>query len=134
MLKKLFYIGLGISIIAAKKSVSFLTQGREWAGKQIKNEKDIAGSQLEPPLEADSPESTEEVFSKVDERAAIARSDDLTKITGIGPTYAKRLKEAGITTFAALSKKTPEELQTLTMASGKSADTDSWITQAQELS
>jgi predicted flap endonuclease-1-like 5' DNA nuclease len=134
MLKKLFYIGLGISIIVAKKSVSYFAEGREWAGEQIKHVKDAAGSLPEASVGTDSPTSTKEVSSKVNERATMTGSDDLTKINGIGPTYAKRLKEAGITTFATLSEKTPEELRTLTMASGKSADTDSWINQARELS
>ncbi|MFL7840369.1 MAG: helix-hairpin-helix domain-containing protein [Candidatus Promineifilaceae bacterium] len=127
MLKKLFYIGLGFSIVAVKKSVSYFREGKEWAGEQIKNVKNTDSAK------EDSRTSSEVILSKVKEPAVPAGTDDLTKINGIGPTYAKRLKDAGVTTYQALLDKTPEELRTLTKAAGKSADTESWISQARDL-
>ncbi len=38
-----------------------------------------------------------------------AGEDDLTEIVGIGPAYARRLAEHGITTFAALAGADPDE-------------------------
>ncbi|SNT27045.1 50S ribosomal protein L21 [Antarctobacter heliothermus] len=40
--------------------------------------------------------------------AAVETGDDLTQITGVGPAAAKKLVEAGITTFAALAAVDPE--------------------------
>jgi large subunit ribosomal protein L21 len=51
----------------------------------------------------------------------------LTEIKGIGPVFAKRLAEAGITTFAALAEASPEHLREVTKAT---ADPDEWIAQA----
>jgi predicted flap endonuclease-1-like 5' DNA nuclease len=134
MLKKLFYIGLGISIIVAKKSVSYLAERKEWASEQVKHVKD-ADITTPPvtPEETDSSETSEGVTIGVKETSEMNGADDLTKIYGIGPTYAKRLKDAGVSTFVALSEMTPEELRNLTNAAGKSADTESWIIQAREL-
>ncbi|WP_417209988.1 50S ribosomal protein L21 [Antarctobacter sp.] len=39
---------------------------------------------------------------------AVETGDDLTQITGVGPAAAKKLVEAGITTFAALAAVDPE--------------------------
>lgn len=40
--------------------------------------------------------------------AKVETGDDLTQITGVGPAAAKKLVEAGITTFAALAAVDPE--------------------------
>ncbi|MEZ4868183.1 MAG: phospholipase D-like domain-containing protein [Caldilineaceae bacterium] len=64
-----------------------------------------------------------------------APRDDLTKIRGIGPTYASRLYAAGITTFAALAQLTPAEIRAVAAPgrAGNFIDAESWITQAETL-
>jgi large subunit ribosomal protein L21 len=57
------------------------------------------------------------------------RHDDLTEIKGIGPVYALRLAETGITTFAALARMSPQLLREITRATA-AADTEDWIAQA----
>lgn len=61
--------------------------------------------------------------------------DDLTKITGIGPTYAGRLYSAGITTYAALAQLTPAQIKAIVAPgrTGNFIDAAAWITQAQAL-
>ena len=54
--------------------------------------------------------------------------DDLTAIKGIGPVYASRLSDMGITNFRALADANPETLAT---AVGSTVDAVAdWVTQA----
>lgn len=64
-----------------------------------------------------------------------AARDDLTKIRGIGPTYAGRLYAAGITTYAALAQLTPAEIKAIVAPgrAGNFIDASSWVAQAQAL-
>lgn len=64
-----------------------------------------------------------------------AARDDLTKIRGIGPTYAGRLYDAGVTTFAALAELTPAALKAIVAPGrvGNFLNVDSWIEQARAL-
>ena len=59
--------------------------------------------------------------------------DDLTQIDGIGPTFARRLGEAGITTFAQLAALSPEKAREITRVTVQSDPAD-WIAEAQSLS
>lgn len=54
----------------------------------------------ESPEEAEAPEAPES-------------ADDFTQIRGIGPRFAQALRDAGITTFAALARETPDTLAEL---------------------
>jgi hypothetical protein len=57
-----------------------------------------------------------------------AEPDDLTEVNGIGPVFAQRLADAGITTYAALAGMTEEQLtETLGSRLGK---TDSILDEA----
>jgi predicted flap endonuclease-1-like 5' DNA nuclease len=57
--------------------------------------------------------------------------DDLTDVKGIGPVYAERLAEAGVTTFAELAA---ADLAVVADAAGVSESTaTSWIEQAAAL-
>lgn len=61
-----------------------------------------------------------------------APADDLTTIKGIGPVYARGLKELGITTYAQLAAATAEQV-TAGMDVRGTANVDSWIAQARDL-
>ena len=60
--------------------------------------------------------------------------DDLTMIDGIGPAYAGRLNEAGITTFSRLAELSVDEIREYTKLSESQGDPESWLAQAQKLS
>jgi predicted flap endonuclease-1-like 5' DNA nuclease len=54
-------------------------------------------------------------------------ADDLQQIPGIGPTFASRLAEDGITTYSRLSQMTADELRAIV---GNRADVEQWIADA----
>jgi large subunit ribosomal protein L21 len=62
-------------------------------------------------------------------RAATLAADDLTEIKGIGPVFAERLHQAGITTFADVAKASADHLREVTHATSV-ANPDEWIAQA----
>jgi predicted flap endonuclease-1-like 5' DNA nuclease len=67
--------------------------------------------------------------AKADEAAA----DDLTEVVGIGQVYAKRLRKEGVSTFKALAKLKPAQLQKIiSPAKWQTLDFESWIEQARE--
>lgn len=62
-----------------------------------------------------------------------APADPLQEIRGIGNVYARRLREAGIRTFADLASLTPDEARALAQAQPWQADAADWIEQARAL-
>ena len=72
--------------------------------------------------------------TKVEKETAVtAEPDDLTIVKGIGPTFARRLQDAGVTSFAALAALSPERAREITRAANWQADTADWIVEAKEL-
>lgn len=66
--------------------------------------------------------------------AAPAAEDDLTRLHGIGPVFARRLNAAGITTFALLAAADPHRLLEITGAKPWQAiDPQTWIDEARSL-
>lgn len=58
------------------------------------------------------------------------KSDDFTLINGIGPTFARRLHEAGIHTFADLAALTPATIKEVVKIADWQGDPAGWIAQA----
>lgn len=79
-------------------------------------------------------ESAKTAASSVSETAKATvtelTTDDLTVIDGVGPTYAKRLVEAGIDTFKALAKADVEQVAETAKVSTKAAE--GWIAEAKK--
>lgn len=59
--------------------------------------------------------------------------DDLQQISGIGPVYARRLEEAGITRYAQLAALTAQEVRERIQLEDWRGGIDSWIAQARAL-
>ena len=84
---------------------------------------------------AEAPKAEKAPVKKADPAKAAAGSDDLTQLKGVDPAYAKKLNEAGITSFAqiaALDEAGIAELEEKLNASGR-VERDGWIEQAKEL-
>jgi polyhydroxyalkanoate synthase len=58
-------------------------------------------------------------------------ADDLQEIDGIGPTYAQRLHDGGILTFADLAHQTTEQVMEISGVRSEAA-AGSWIHEAEE--
>lgn len=83
----------------------------------------VKGGSAAPAAKAEAPKKA--AASKAD-AAPAAGGDDLTKITGVGPAAAKKLNEAGITTYAELAKVDPDTFEATKVK-------PEWVEQANEL-
>lgn len=88
---------------------------------------------VQQPMNRPVPPTQEEIIPIVDTPVASTSQpsvpDDLTAINGIGPAYARRLAEGGITTFAAVAASTPEHLRQVARATAM-AKPEEWIAQS----
>lgn len=110
--------------------------------EEPKKAKKAAPKKAEAPVEAkeEAPKAKPAAEKKAPAKKAAPAADagtpdDLTALKGVGPAYAKKLNEAGITTFAQLASLTPEgvtELEEKLNAAGR-VERDGWIEQAKEL-
>ena len=83
-----------------------------------------------------APAATEPVAAERTASAIVTgRPDDLTQIKGIGPVFARRLNDAGITTFAQLAQATPDQLHEIVQAAEwQAVEPAAWIADARALS
>ncbi len=124
------------------KAAAQLDEGKEKIEVLAEEVKDSA----EQVAEAVEEETVEEVAEPVEEEtvedepeaveepvAEASEPDDLSKIEGIGPVYQQLLKDAGVGTFEAISKKTTAELEQIIKDAGKRrpASVDTWVEQAE---
>src|SRR5574341_37876 len=67
------------------------------------------------------------------QKTVLVERERLEDIYGIGPTYGRRLRDAGISTFEELADRSPDELERII---GKQewqvADPASWVSQARD--
>lgn len=75
----------------------------------------------------------EEVATAANPTTTQAKADDLTVITGIGPTFAKRLQAAGIHSYQELATTSPEHVKDVAKLADWQADPKDWIAEAQAL-
>lgn len=88
-----------------------------WAARRLARQLDVPAA-MPPRAEPAMPNAT---------------GDDLKVIAGIGPVYEKRLKAAGVRSFADLLATSPEKLLEIVQATPGLADTATWIEQAKQL-
>jgi predicted flap endonuclease-1-like 5' DNA nuclease len=80
-------------------------------GAEIEGDRPFGEAQGSEPVEQDVSQPIDYVTAQeVNTEDALAEGDDFLRIKGIGPTYARRLKDAGYVTFANLAAATPEEV------------------------
>lgn len=127
MLKKFFYFAVGLADIFFEKFDDLASTGEERLTQYRESKK-------EQEIEVQITFEEEMVETLPSSPAPTNNSDDLTKINGIGPTFAKRLNEAGITTYQALAAATADQLREVTKAADWQANPEEWIQQAHTMS
>ena len=128
MLKNIFYFGLGLASLLYE-NFDELAQ----AGETRYNELLSADQPVEEIVEVAGVVSVEPDAEAVDDTSDNPENDDLTAINGIGPTFAKRLQEAGITTYQALAALTVEKIIEITHVAEWQADPNEWIAEAKTM-
>ncbi len=128
MLKKIFYFGLGLAGLLYENFDELVRAGEERYKELLDAELPI-----EEIIEIETVVSVETVAEGVADLTDYAGADDLTVINGIGPTFAKRLQEAGITTYQALARLTGEQIKEITRAAEWQADPNEWIAAAKAM-
>jgi len=69
----------------------------------------------------------------VQEKVVVVEREHLEDIYGIGPVYARRLRDAGIATFEQLADANPNQLvEIMKIEEWQVADPHSWISQARD--
>lgn len=75
-----------------------------------------------------------EVETAVETVPPAIREDNLKRISGIGPVYEQRLKEAGVRTFADLARQSPERVGDIVgLKAWQAAAPAEWIAAAADL-
>ena len=123
MLNKIFYFGLGLSAAIYDKFNELAKTGevRLAEFKEARSEQDV---------EITVVTESENVIESAPSEVKKSKTDDLTTIKGIGPTFAQRLREAGVTNFSELALMTSDQLKEITHAADWQADPNDWIKQA----
>lgn len=125
--KAWYLVGIGAAALALDATRRLVKKRRHVATQPIDHGTDIPMMVSEPEAVMPKPKPAAPPPAK-----APAKPDDLTTIKGIGPTFAKRLNEAGITTYAAVAAATADHLREVTKAPPMAAP-DEWIAQARQI-
>ena len=123
------------------ESVTYRAKGEkaDKSGKTAKADKKAAPkAKAEPKKAAPKPKAEKAPAKKAPAKKAAAKTDkadDLTKISGIGPVFAKRLAEEGLTTYAQIAKLTKKRIAELDekLDLKNNIDNDDWPGQAKAL-
>jgi len=137
------------AVEAAKGTVTVLDETVTYRAKGVKADKSgkTAKADKKPAPKAEKPVVKEKPAPKAKaapkaEKASAKKApakkdavDDLTKISGIGPVFAKRLAEEGITTYAQVAKLTKKRIAELDekLDLKNNIDNDDWPGQAKAL-
>jgi large subunit ribosomal protein L21 len=106
---------------------------RQQAADAVEEGIERVGATVKKANEAVEDKVTTEVVDKRAEGESAKATDDLKKITGIGPAFERRFNEAGITRFAQLAALSEDEARQRIGLQPFQGDVASWIEQAQSL-
>jgi predicted flap endonuclease-1-like 5' DNA nuclease len=101
---------------------------------QLQAQQEGATQRQAEPLEAQAAAASVEGVDEATNQPGELVMDQLEVVKGIGPTYARRLNEAGILTYTDLAQQTPERIRELVGGAWlDDAEVQQWIEEAQSL-
>lgn len=135
--KAWYLVGIGAAALAIDAGRRWVTKRRREAEQGIDHGTEIPmmSFDAEPAVKAapaPKPAAAPKLVPAAPPKKEATKPDDLTAIKGIGPTFAKRLTEAGLTTYAAVAGASAEQLREVTKAPPM-ANPDEWIAQARDM-
>lgn len=128
MLTKVFYFGIGLASFIIENFNDLARAGEERYDQFVRENQPIEES-----IEIETSVSEETVTDGQIEMQDAPKPDDLTAINGIGPTFANRLQEAGITTYKALAGLTEDQIIEITHVAEWQGDPKAWIVSAESM-
>ena len=130
--KAWYLVGIGAAALALDGTRRWVKKRREEAERSTEGQTEIPMMAASDPFPVKQTPATPKPVATPTTAPTASKPDDLTEIKGIGPTFARRLAEAGITTFAAVAAASPDFLREVTKATAV-AKPDEWIAQARAM-
>lgn len=119
-----------IDQIKGEKLINFVKRRRKHSSKRTKGHRQkLTLVRITEILASGATKSAPKAAAKAAPAADAAASDDLTQLTGVGPAAAKKLAEAGLTSFAQIAALSEDDIAGIEAIKVK----PEWVEQAKEL-
>jgi len=128
MLKKIFYFSLGLASLLVENFDELARAGEKRYNEQSRTSRPVGQNSV-----GHTSSTAEPVAETSDIDVNGATADDLTAISGIGPTFARRLNEANIVTYQQLAQLSVDQVRDITKVADWQADPEVWIAQAKAI-
>ena len=119
-----------IDQIKGEKLIHFVKRRRKHSSKRTKGHRQkLTLIKITEILASGATKAAPKAAAKAAPAAKAAAGDDLTKLTGVGPAAAKKLAEAGLTSFAQIAALSEDDIAGIEAVKVK----PEWVEQAKEL-
>ena len=119
-----------IDQIKGEKLINFVKRRRKHSSKRTKGHRQkLTLVRITEILASGATKAAPKAAAKAAPAAEAAGSDDLTQLTGVGPAAAKKLAEAGLTSFAQIAALSEDDIAGIEAIKVK----PEWVEQAKEL-
>ncbi|WP_027258992.1 50S ribosomal protein L21 [Leisingera aquimarina] len=119
-----------IDQIKGEKLINFVKRRRKHSSKRTKGHRQkLTLVRITEILASGATKAAPKAAAKAAPAAEAAGSDDLTQLTGVGPAAAKKLNEAGLTSFAQIAALSEDGIAAIEAVKVK----PEWVEQAKEL-
>ncbi|EBA17847.1 ribosomal protein L21 [Roseobacter sp. SK209-2-6] len=119
-----------IDQIKGDKVINFVKRRRKHSSKRTKGHRQkLTLVKITEILASGATKAAPKAAAKAAPAAEAAAGDDLTQLTGVGPAAAKKLAEAGLTSFAQIAALSADDIAGIEAVKVK----PEWVEQAKEL-